>query len=134
MAPPNSRTAPEVLPPRDDIPAPDTDEVVITWVGTATVLLRLGGFVVLTDPNFLHQGDHAPLGYGLRSKRLTEPAMQIEDLPAIDFVVLSHHHGDHFDPLVVQRLRKDVPIVTEPHSARKLVRQGFQRAIPLTMW
>ena len=36
---------------------------------------------MLTDPNFLHAGDHAHLGYGLSSRRLTNPAIEIEDLP-----------------------------------------------------
>jgi hypothetical protein len=36
----------------------------VLFVGTATVVLRLGGFTLLTDPNFLHQGEHAPLGGG----------------------------------------------------------------------
>jgi L-ascorbate metabolism protein UlaG (beta-lactamase superfamily) len=48
--------------------------------------------------------------------------------------VLSHHHGDHFDPLVVERLSTDLPIITEPPSAPKLVRQGFRRAIPVQTW
>ena len=28
----------------------------ITFIGTATTLIRLGSFTVLTDPNFLHRG------------------------------------------------------------------------------
>ena len=28
----------------------------LTFVGTATTLIRMGGFSVLTDPNFLHRG------------------------------------------------------------------------------
>jgi L-ascorbate metabolism protein UlaG (beta-lactamase superfamily) len=106
----------------------------LTFIGTATVLLRVGDLTVLTDPNFLHQGDHAPLGGGLRSRRLTDPAMELEDLPPIDLCVLSHHHGDHFDPYVVEHLDKDLPIVTEPRSARKLGRQGFRAVIPLATW
>ena len=35
------------------------DEGELTFIGTATVLVRFGGFTVLTDPNFLHQGEHA---------------------------------------------------------------------------
>jgi L-ascorbate metabolism protein UlaG (beta-lactamase superfamily) len=134
MAPPRNRTAPEILPPRDDAAGLDPEEVSITWIGTATTLLRLGGFVVLTDPNFLHQGDHVPLGYGLRSRRLTEPAMELGELPEIDFVVLSHHHGDHFDDVAAAGLDKDLPIVTTGHAARKLRRQGFTRPIELDTW
>ncbi|HSH22488.1 MAG TPA: MBL fold metallo-hydrolase [Acidimicrobiales bacterium] len=106
----------------------------LTFIGTATVLLRLGGFTVLTDPNFLHRGERAKLGYGLRSKRLTEPALSIDELPALDLVVLSHHHGDHFDEVAARELRKDVPIVTTAQAAQKLGRQGFSAAVALDTW
>lgn len=106
----------------------------LRFVGTATVLLRLGGFTLLTDPNFLHQGEHAPLGGGLRSKRLSEPAMQVADLPPLDLIVLSHHHGDHFDERAARELPKDVPIVTTAHAARKLRKQGFRDARALATW
>ena len=106
----------------------------VTFIGTATVLLRYGGFTILTDPNFLHAGQHAYLGLGLRSKRLTDPAMTIDQLPPLDLVVLSHHHGDHFDDVAATHLDKDVPILTEPHSARKLASQGFRRPIALDTW
>jgi L-ascorbate metabolism protein UlaG (beta-lactamase superfamily) len=106
----------------------------LRFIGTATVLLRVGGFTLLTDPNFLHQGEHAPLGGGLRSKRLTEPAMQVSDLPPLDLIVLSHHHGDHFDERAARELPKDVPIVTNEHAAKKLRRQGFRDIRPLETW
>ncbi len=113
-------------------PGLDSDELV--FIGTATVLLRVGGFTVLTDPNFLHRGDHAKLGYGLRSKRLTEPAMTISELPPLDLIVLSHHHGDHFDEVAARELRKDVPIVTTAHAARRLTAQGFTAPLALATW
>src|SRR4051812_40007758 len=94
------------LPALPGEPGPFTDGS-ITFIGTATVLIRCGGFTVLTDPNFLHQADHAPLGWGLRSERLTNPAMELDELPQIDVVLLAHRHGDHFDPLAVRKLAKD---------------------------
>ncbi|MBW3573758.1 MAG: MBL fold metallo-hydrolase [Actinobacteria bacterium] len=104
------------------------------FIGTATVLLHLGGFTVLTDPNFLHRGQHARLGYGLRSERLTEPALSIAELPPLDLVVLSHHHGDHFDDVAADELRNDIPIVTTAHAARKLRSQGFTAPVALDTW
>jgi L-ascorbate metabolism protein UlaG (beta-lactamase superfamily) len=106
----------------------------IYFVGTATVIIRYAGFTILTYPNFLHAGDHAHLGYGLTSERLTEPAMDIEQLPHIDFCVLSHYHGDHFDQIVEEKLRKDLPIVTTEHAANELREKGFTAPIALETW
>jgi L-ascorbate metabolism protein UlaG (beta-lactamase superfamily) len=69
----------------------------LTFIGTATTQVRLGGFTLLTDPNFLHRGQRAYLGKGLWSRRLTEPTPTPAQLPALDAVVLSHVHGDHWD-------------------------------------
>jgi L-ascorbate metabolism protein UlaG (beta-lactamase superfamily) len=106
----------------------------IFFVGTATVVLRYAGFTILTDPNFLHAGDHVHLGYGLTSERLTNPALDIEELPPIDFCVLSHYHGDHFDRIAEERLRKDLPIVTTEHAASELKEKGFTATIALDTW
>jgi len=106
----------------------------IFFVGTATVILRFAGFTILTDPNFLHAGDHVHLGYGITSKRITEPAIDIENLPPIDFCILSHYHGDHFDQLVEEKLRKDLPIITTKHAANELKEKNFTRTIALDTW
>ncbi|HEU5148859.1 MAG TPA: MBL fold metallo-hydrolase [Iamia sp.] len=106
----------------------------LTFVGTATVILELGGLRILTDPNFLHQGDHAPLGYGLRSERLTEPAMGLPEVLPVDLVVLSHHHGDHFDEVAAEGLPPGTPIISTPHACRKLARQGFTSTWALERW
>jgi L-ascorbate metabolism protein UlaG (beta-lactamase superfamily) len=104
------------------------------FVGTATVILRYAGFTILTDPNFLHAGDHVHLGYGLTSERLTEPALDISELPPVDFVLLSHYHGDHFDRVAEARLDKRLPIITTEHAAAALRAKGFREARGLEPW
>src|SRR3954470_13653389 len=106
----------------------------ILFVGTATVVLRYAGFTILTDPNFLHAGDHVHLGYGLPSERLTNPALDIDQLPPVDFCVLSHYHGDHFDRIAEERLRKDLPIITTEHAASELKEKGFMATVALDTW
>lgn len=106
----------------------------VFFVGTATVILRYAGFTILTDPNFLHAGDHVHLGYGLTSERLTEPAINIEDLPPVDLCVLSHYHGDHFDQIVEEKLDKDLPIVTTNHAVGELEARDFRGGIGLDTW
>ena len=105
-----------------------------TFIGTATVLIRYGSLTLLTDPNFLHKGDRAQLGYGLESARLTAPAIPFEQLPPIDLVVLSHMHGDHFDQLVQRKLGRDVPIVTTKQAAKELGELGFGNLYALASW
>ncbi len=106
----------------------------IFFIGTATAIVRYAGFTILTDPNFIHSGDHVHIGYGLYAKRLTDPALEIEDLPALDCVVLSHFHGDHFDQMAEARLDKSVPIVTTRHAARALKNRGFRAVKGLETW
>ncbi|TLP66411.1 MBL fold metallo-hydrolase [Microbispora triticiradicis] len=113
---------------------PDPADATVFFVGNATMIIRSHGFTLLTDPNFLHRGQWARLGYGLRSRRRTEPAMQVTQLPPVDLVVLSHMHGDHWDAIARDGLDKDLPIVTTRHAAHRLRRQGFHRAIALDPW
>lgn len=112
----------------------DTAQGSIFFIGTATVLLRYAGFTILTDPNFLHQGDHVHLGFGLTSPRLTNPAIEMDMLPPFDFVILSHLHEDHFDRFVQKHLDKGTTIVTTPEAAAALRRKCFSMLEPLHTW
>src|SRR4051794_26878786 len=109
-------------------------EPTATFIGTATTLLSLGGATLLTDPNFLHRGQRAYLGYGMWSTRRTEPAMGPADLPELDAVLLSHLHGDHFDRVARRGLDSDVPVLTTGQAARRLRRWGFAQAEGLRDW
>jgi L-ascorbate metabolism protein UlaG (beta-lactamase superfamily) len=63
----------------------------LTWLGHSTVLLRLGGLTILTDPVF-------PVGFSLESPlphRHALAPLGLEDLPPIDVVLLSHGDYDH---------------------------------------
>lgn len=106
----------------------------VQFIGTATTLIRFAGFTILTDPNFLHAGDHAHLGYRLTSKRLTNPALEIAQLPPLDLCILSHLHGDHWDEVARDRLRKTLPVITTPEACRELLKQGFHSSVGLRTW
>jgi L-ascorbate metabolism protein UlaG (beta-lactamase superfamily) len=109
-------------------------EIAVTFVGNATTLISSGEITLLTDPNFLHQGQHAYLGYGLLSKRLRAPAFPVVDLPEIDAIVLSHMHGDHWDRVAQKGLDRRLPVLTTPHAARRLQNRGFRAAQGFSTW
>lgn len=106
----------------------------VYFIGNATTLLRYGGFTILTDPAFLHAGDHVHLGHGMYARREVEPACQIADLPPVDFVLLSHHHGDHFDQIAAAELAPNTPIITTEHAVGLLSEQGFTDGHALDTW
>jgi len=114
--------------------AASTSEGSIYFIGNATVLLQVAGFTILTDPTFIHKHEQTWLGGGLHTTRLTDPAMELADLPPLDLVLLSHFHGDHFDQVAERDLDRAVPIVTTPQSATDLQERGFTNCRPLDVW
>jgi L-ascorbate metabolism protein UlaG (beta-lactamase superfamily) len=94
----------------------------------------------MTDPNFLHAGDHVHLGPGVTGTRVTNPAVDLHSLPRIDAVLLSHYHADHFDDKVEHSLRRDLPIITTPHAKQHLSAEtkgedeGFRNVTALDFW
>jgi len=110
------------------------------FVGTATTILEWEGIRIMTDPNFLHAGDHVHLGPGVTGERKTNPTVDLEELPRIDAVLLSHYHADHFDEKVESKLRRDLPIVTTPHakhhlsSEKKTEGEQFTQVYDLDFW
>lgn len=119
------------LPDRPDAPPRGAS---LFFIGNATTLIRFGELTLLTDPNFLHAGQHAYLGHGLTSRRLTDPALDVTELPPLDGVVLSHLHGDHWDRVAQRGLDRALPVVTTPHARTKLQRRGFSGAAGLATW
>jgi L-ascorbate metabolism protein UlaG (beta-lactamase superfamily) len=113
---------------------PDLSNGSIFFIGNATVLIRYAGFTILTDPTFIHMHEKVALGYGLHTTRLTNPAIEIHDLPPLDLIVLSHFHGDHFDQVAERELNKSLPIVTTSEASKELGRRGFDNSYPLGQW
>lgn len=106
----------------------------VFFIGNATVLIRYAGLTVLTDPTFIHMHGQVPLGHGLHTTRLTNPAIEIHDLPPLDLIVLSHFHGDHFDQVAERELDRSLPIVTTPEAAKEVGQRGFGNTYPLSTW
>lgn len=75
------------------------------WIGHSTCLFQFGETFIITDPIFTTYGSPI-IGY---DKRVTPPACSIEDLPKIDYVLISHDHYDHLDRPTMKELQKRFP-------------------------
>lgn len=64
------------------------------------------------------------LGPGVTSTRVTNPAIDLHEVPHIDAILLSHYHADHFDQEVEASLRRSIPIITTPHAKEHLTSKG----------
>jgi len=82
----------------------NTSRATVTWVGHSTVLVQLDGLNFLTDPIWTTRS--GPLGGLVGVGRYTPPGIAFEDLPRIDFVLISHDHYDHLDEPTVRRLAR----------------------------
>jgi len=73
----------------------------ITWIGHATVLINLDNVTVLTDPIFSLRASFTQIMGPTRYRRA---AIDVNELPEIDAVVISHNHYDHLDYKSVEAL------------------------------
>lgn len=94
------------------------------WIGHSTVLLKIDGVTILTDPVFSRRVGIrlGPMTLGI--KRLVEAAVPLKDLPRIDLILLSHAHMDHFDIRSLRRLESRGTTVVTATSTSDLLRVG----------
>ncbi|HEX7323049.1 MAG TPA: MBL fold metallo-hydrolase [Mycobacterium sp.] len=90
----------------------------VSWLGHATSLIEVDGYRVLTDPVWAQRCSPSD---ALGPKRLHPPPVELEALPAIDAVLISHDHYDHLDVDTIralihtQRARFVVPLGVGAH-------------------
>lgn len=86
-----------------DFLAANRTATTFTWIGHATVLLQLAGRNILIDPQFSERASPVPWA---GPKRAVPPGLALEDLPPIDFVLITHDHYDSLDRPSIERLSR----------------------------
>ncbi|MBA4136413.1 MAG: hypothetical protein C0518_03755 [Opitutus sp.] len=108
-------------------------EVAATFIGHATFLLQFDGLTILTDPIF---ADYAgPFGR-LGPKRARPPALRLEEMPAIDVVLVTHNHYDHLDLATLRWLARErrPKIVTSLGNRAWLEARGVTNVAEFDWW
>jgi L-ascorbate metabolism protein UlaG (beta-lactamase superfamily) len=104
------------------------------WLGHASVLLRVGGLTVITDPVLSMRASPVPFA---GPKRRTPPPLTMAELPPLDAVLISHNHYDHLDRASVRALARRFPqaqFLVPLGLKGWLQRQGVHRVSELDWW
>lgn len=105
-----------------------------TWIGHSTVLIRVDGFTILTDPVF---STRIGIGIGpfvLGMKRLIQPAISLSDLPVPDLILLSHAHMDHLDRPSLRKLESFRTRVVTAAGTSDLLRVKRYQSVQELRW
>jgi len=124
---------PSLFSPREELgvsspklPKLSPGQLGITWIGHASFLIQTPEHSVLIDPNWAR--------WLKVIKRLKEPGLAVQDLPAIDLVLVTHAHFDHLDKKSLRAVAANQPIVVPEHVGNLVQGLGFNRVQELTRW
>lgn len=105
------------------------------WLGHSTVLLKIDGFTILTDPVFGERCGFSIGGMTIGLKRLVAPALcEPRQLPPIDLILLSHAHLDHLDKPTLRKLEHRSTQVVTARRTHDLLRVPRYKAVQELGW
>lgn len=90
---------------RTDLKAMPDSVPEVVWFGHSSVLVKGVSATVLIDPVF--SGNAGPVPFLVRAFRGSKH-YNVEDMPTVDAVVISHDHYDHLDYQTVMQLKDKV--------------------------
>ncbi len=113
--------------------AHNSQDDTLTWLGQACFLLRIEGKTILTDP---YLSSHASPTRIAGPKRFVSSGIRLNDLPDIDYLVLSHNHYDHLDSRTIQKLRhqENMTVIVPLNLGRYFHRRGFKNVVEMDWW
>ena len=90
----------------------------IVWLGHSTILGRIDGITFIVDPMFSHRA--SPVGFA-GPKRFEGSLIDIEKLPKIDVILITHNHYDHLDKSSILHLAENVKSIYLPLDNKEIL-------------
>lgn len=107
---------PRKWPPTQHVNSPDLrvdgQDLRVTMVGHACLLIQIAGLNILTDPVYSNRASPFSL---VGPRRINKPGIPLEKLPPLDLVLVTHNHYDHLDIATLAHLHAvHDPLVVTP--------------------
>jgi L-ascorbate metabolism protein UlaG (beta-lactamase superfamily) len=109
--------------PMQALPEVAREQVGITFVGHATVLVRYANLSILCDPMLGGRVGAA--------RRAIAPGLGAADLGDVHLILISHAHGDHLHRPTLARLPRSATLIVPPETAHYVSHLGFARVVEL---
>lgn len=124
---------PENYPPVQKVIPKNTHKAKVTFINHASVLIQLDELNILTDPVWSMRA--SPFSFA-GPKRVIEPGVDLDKLPPIDVVLISHDHYDHLDSDTLEKLvSKHQPLFIVGLGNDKILKDlGAKNVVALDWW
>ena len=134
----SNQTRPDQPLPEDNSAVPPNfnatlDTIKFAWLGHSTILLSMQGKTILIDPVF--QSSAAPVSWMI--KRFQPTVLDINALPEIDYILISHDHYDHLEMATIQYFRDaDIKFIVPLGVSSHLKKWGVlpDKIVELDWW
>jgi N-acyl-phosphatidylethanolamine-hydrolysing phospholipase D len=128
---PTPATIPVVVTPDVNLIAQPQGDLQVTWIGHSSTLIQVNGKNILTDPIFEERASPLSL-FG--PKRYSNAGLAQDQLPPVDFVVISHNHFDHLEQATIARLGNTVHWLVPLGLKAWFATQGVNQVTELDWW
>ena len=99
-------------------------EDILVWFGHSSYFMQLDGKSVLVDP--VLSGHASPVKFTTKSFKGTD-VYTTDDIPAIDFLLITHDHYDHLDYETIMKLKPKIKtVITGLGVGAHFRRWGFE--------
>ena len=124
---------PEIKPPDINKFLEPTESIKFIWFGHSTLLINIQNIIILVDPVFSKSA--SPVNFIV--PRFQPPVLEINRLPNIDYILISHDHYDHLDMETILYFKnKDVKFITPLGVTSHMLKWGINETnlVELDWW
>ena len=106
----------------------NTTKPTVVWFGHSSYLIHYNGINILVDPVFC--GHASPFSFMISAFEGAD-VYGVEDMPEIDYLILTHNHYDHFDVKSIKLLQSKIKNCCVPKGMQQKISDLLSKDTPV---